>query len=227
MCLPSGARAQLAIDRLWVDFDAKTANRADVVIRNESKDRYYISVIPSEIVLPGATDEKRVEMADPEKLGLLVTPNRLVVEPGATRSIRLVSLNGELTTDRVYRVKVTPQVGDIVVAEAAANTRGLAVKVLAAYDVLVTVRPKGGKAAIVATRTGSELSLRNAGTSNVLLYDGLGCNAGEASDTKCEKIGSRRLYPGNEWKITLADPAERVKFKQRLTIIGEPNEVTF
>ena len=48
------AYAQLAIDRLWVDFEPGAQPRADVVIRNESADSYYISVSTVEVADPGA-----------------------------------------------------------------------------------------------------------------------------------------------------------------------------
>src|SRR3546814_2712942 len=107
------AHAQLSVDRLWVDFEPGASRRADVVVRNESPDRYYITITAAEIIQPGTKEEKRVETTDPEVLGLWVTPNRLVIDPGGMRSVRVVSLDVQLTNDRFYRVKTTPQVGDI------------------------------------------------------------------------------------------------------------------
>lgn len=133
------ASAQLAIDRLWVDLDDSGAGRSDLVVRNESDDIYYITVTPAEITAPGTDAQKRETHADPEELGLLVTPNRLVLRPEEMRAIRIVSLNQDLETDRVYRVNITPQIGEISYDQEAVENRGLALKLLAAFDVLVTV----------------------------------------------------------------------------------------
>lgn len=169
------ASAQLAIDRLWVDLDDSGAGRSDLVVRNESDDIYYITVTPAEITAPGTDAQKRETHADPEELGLLVTPNRLVLRPEEMRAIRIVSLNQDLETDRVYRVNITPQIGEISYDQEAVENRGLALKLLAAFDVLVTVRPDGGRPELVAIRDGDGIELRNEGNSNLLLLDGAVC----------------------------------------------------
>jgi P pilus assembly chaperone PapD len=226
------ASAQLSVDRLWVDFEPGTPHRADIVVRNESPDRYYITVTPAEIIDPGTDTEKRIEQSDPEQLGLLVTPNRLVIDPGGSRSIRIVSLNQNVPKDRIYRVKVTPQVGDIQ-ASAPEGGRGIAIKVLAAYDILVTSRPDKAKAELTATHIGDELIITNAGNSNTLLYEGKACS--KSGDTKtnddpaaeCTDLGARRLYAGNVWKIGVPASQIKIQFKQRSTSSSNPKETDF
>lgn len=169
------ANAQLAIDRLWVDLDDRGASRSDLVVRNESDDVYYITVTPAEVVDAGTEAEERETSADPEQLGLLVTPNRLVLRPDEMRAIRVVSLNQDLETDRIYRVNVTPQIGEVSYDQDAADNRGLALKLLAAFDVLVTVRPQDGRPELVAVRDGDGIELKNEGNSNLLLLDGAVC----------------------------------------------------
>lgn len=221
----SPASAQLAIDRLWVDFEPGMANRSDLVIRNESADRYYITISPVEVTLPGGPEEQRVEKSDPEQLGLLVSPNRLIVDPGGMRAIRVVSLNEAVTADRVYRIRVTPQVGEIQADNPGAGARGMTVKLLTAYDVLVTVRPPKPAAELTASRAGNEVTIRNAGNTNTLLFDGVACSSSPVES--CEDIGARRLYPANEWKITLKDPNAKLRFKERRYASSEPREVAF
>lgn len=224
----SEASAQLAIDRLWIDFEPGAANRSDLVIRNESADRYYITINPFEVVSAGAADEQRVEKSDPEQLGLLVSPNRLVVDPGGMRAIRVVSLNGALTADRVYRVRVTPQVGEIQTGNLGSGARGMTVKLLTAYDVLVTVRPPKPESSVTATRAGNEVTLRNTGNTNTLLFDGKACAPATTGGAEsCEDVGAQRLYPANEWKITLKDPHAKLKFKERRYASSDPREITF
>jgi P pilus assembly chaperone PapD len=238
-CASTPAHAQLAIDRLWVDFEPGAANRADVVIRNESKDRYYITVTPVEIVEPGTDSETRVQTADPEKLGLLVSPNRLIVEPGGMRSIRVVSLNEALSSDRVYRVKVTPQVGAIDAPATQGDAKGVSVKLLTAYDLLVTARPPKPKADILNSRSGDTLTLQNNGNTNVLLFEGRACPQGvrpQAADpgkaaaaptNGCVDLGARRLYPGNSWSMPVPAGTARLYFKQRTSAAADPRDVEY
>lgn len=227
--LATPASAQLAIDRLWVDFEPGTPNRADLIIRNESTDRYYITVSPVEVKDAGAADEQRVETADPEQLGLLVSPNRLVLDPGSMRAIRVVSLNTQVASDRVYRIRVTPQVGDIETEATSGDARGMTVKLLTAYDILVTVRPNKPDANLVAVREAGDLVIRNQGNTNTLLFDGAACPAGSSSATPdaCEDLGARRLYAGNEWRIPLKDAQAKVRFKERRFAGADPREVAY
>lgn len=178
--LSTPATAQLAIDRLWVDMNAGSVPRSDLVVRNESTDKYYITITASEILNPGTTEEKRQLGSNPEELGLLVTPGRMILEPGQMRAIRVVSLNNNLERDRVYRVNVTPQIGEVSATSTATENRGLALKLLAAFDVLVTVRPAENDVSLAVRRDGNFLALSNMGNSNVLLLDGMVCPAAGA-----------------------------------------------
>ena len=216
------AQAQLSINRLWVDFEPGAAPRSDLVIRNDSEDRYYVTVQPFEITSPGTPAEARVEVADPEQLGLLVTPNRLVLEPGASRSIRVVSLNENLTRDRVYRVLITPQVGEVRGRANAADEQELAIKVLAAYDVLVVARPGSIDPQLEASRADNQVVIRNTGNRNVLLFDGRACPPGVESDEGCRQLPSSRLYPGTDLSIPLNRADETVVFRERRSLSSQP-----
>lgn len=207
------ASAHLSIDKLWVEFEEGDRERNDLIIRNDSEDRYYVSIAVSEVLQPGTENETRVTEADPERLGLLVTPNKLVLEPGAIRSIRLVSLNSGLTSDRVYRVLISPQVGAIKTASGVDEARGIAIKMLAAYDVLVVDRPTQRSSDIIAERDAGALTLRNQGNTNVLLAGGSVCPAsvGNAPDEgRCRAIAARRLYAGNLTTVELGAATDKV-----------------
>lgn len=224
--LTAPARAQLAVDRLWVDFEPKATPRADVIVRNESKDRYYVTVTPSEIINPGTDKEQRVDEADPEKLGLLVTPNRLILDPGAIRSIRIVSLNADLKSDRIYRVKISPEVGEID-TPAAGNNHAVAIKILAAYDVLVTARPRDAKAQLVTTRGSDSLVIRNDGNTNILLFDGQLCSpAADGKTPSCEGVGAHRIYPGASWNLHTQTATDTLQAKARSFASIDPKTVT-
>jgi len=171
------ASAQMAIDRLWVDLDSAKVARSDLVIRNESKDRYYVTVTPSEVIDPGTPQERRVQETDPQKLGLLVTPSRIILDPGQLRAIRVVSLDSNLTKDRIYRISITPQIGELTATPSDTQGHGLAIKMLTAFDALVSVRPGNPVENLVATRQGANLVLSNSGNSNLLLLDGKVCPA--------------------------------------------------
>jgi P pilus assembly chaperone PapD len=218
------ALANLSINKLWVDFAEGQNERGDLVIRNDSEDRYYVSVSVTEIANPGTPEEEKITQIDPEKSGLLVTPNRMVLEPGAIRSIRLVSLNENLTEDRIYRVLVAPQVGRIKAEQSGEDARGIALKLLAAYDVLVVVRPSENNARIEAVRSAERVTLKNTGNSNILLTEGFICPPDAVEDPsteRCKTFESQRLYAGNIFEIDLPSPTDMVVLKTRDGPAGE------
>ena len=133
--LPTAAHAQLVLSEAIVDLAPDKPARKDIEAWNNSNERSYIVVEPSEIIGAGTPGERRVQEADPEKLGLLVSPNRVILEPGERKLIRVAAISKRAATDRVYRVVVKPVSGDI----AGKHT---ALKVLVGYDI---TGPRGGR----------------------------------------------------------------------------------
>ncbi|MEQ8559196.1 MAG: hypothetical protein RIB03_12835 [Henriciella sp.] len=227
--IAAGASAQLAIDKLWIDFDEQRDTRGDLLLANESDERYYISVDPVEIVNPGTDEEERVSYADPEELGLLVTPNRLILDPGQSRSLRVIRISGDMSRDRVYRVRIEPKVGEIR-AEGFEAERAMVLKILTAYEVLVTSRPLNPSYELDSSRTEDAITLSNAGNSNALVYDAYLCPAGKepgADDAACNKVSTRRLHPGNQWKIPIEEKSLQLHAKVKLRANDEEKSVVF
>jgi P pilus assembly chaperone PapD len=225
---PMPAHAQLVVDRLIVDFMPGDPPREDILLQNQSKDRYYITITPAEVLKPGDDKPTEVTKTNPEELGLLVTPNRMILDPGASRSIRVVSLNSGLSTDRIYRVMIEPQIGDMPNEEGADRT--VALKILTAYDALVIVRPSKPKPDLVAARTVTGLVLTNNGNSNTLVFDGLACPAAApAAGAKpaCAKIGAHRMYAGASWRVPLPHPDDPVTFQVQMGDASDPQTIKY
>jgi P pilus assembly chaperone PapD len=193
--------AQLVVDRMWVDMRPDSAGREDLVLRNESTDRYYVSLVASEVLGAGTETEQRIEVADPEALGLLISPTRLILDPGASRAVRVVNIGQATAADRIYRLRITPQVTDVD-AEAALpeGETGVNIRVLMAYDVLIVARPAEARPQIVTVAEPGAILLRNDGNTNTLLLNGEICprnarpDAGRSS-ALCERgVANRDGY---------------------------------
>jgi len=184
----SAAHAGLSLSQLVVELQPGKHDRQDVDVANSGPDRAYVEVDPREIIDAGEPRESAREDPDPDKLGLLVSPARLILEPGQHRLIRIATLAGSADRERVYRVTVKPVVGKLSSAQS-----GL--KVLVGYDMLVLVRPTVPQPAVTASRSGNALTLRNQGNVSVELSDGKDCTAGGA----CTQLPPKRLYSGAQW----------------------------
>ena len=190
MTLAVPAHSEIVLSQLVLDVAAQRPGRQDVEISNTGKERAYVSVTPAEIVGAGTDGEKRVEERDPEKLGILVSPARLILEPGQHKIIRVTPLGNAPARERVYRMTVRPEVGDI-----ADDQSGL--KILIGYDVLVILRPAGASPKLTGRWSGSQLEILNEGNSSVELTGGRQC----ISPDQCKDLPPKRLYAGASWVV--------------------------
>ena len=199
------AAAQLVLNQVIVDLDPTKLARMDVEASNTGKERIYVVADPFEIVNPGKPGERRVVNPDPAALGLLVTPQKMILEPGERKLIRIASIAPPSTSERIYRVTIKPVVGDV-------SAAGSALKVLVGYDVLAIVRPTTMTGIVTGIRQGNTLTLANSGTTNVELYEGKQC---DAKGVNCVLLPARRLYAGAAWQQPI-DPARSVDYRVKL-----------
>ena len=187
---------EVRLDKVIVDFSDAKLRRSDIEVTNQGKAPVYVSVMPAEIVRPGRTDQKRRTHRDPMEMGMLVSPTRMILEPGQTKPVRLAVLERPKERDRIYRVKIAPAAGRTVAIKS-----GL--RILVGYDVLVIVRPENAKAGVVGERKGRRLTLRNTGNTNALLISGKQCDKAG----KCVELPTTRLYAGTTWSVDLPKDA--------------------
>jgi len=187
---PQVASAEIVLSQLVVDITPGKSARGDVEIWNNDKERAYVVVEPSEVLQPGTSAEHRQAERDPEKLGLLVTPVRMILEPGQRKLLRISPIGGSPARERVYRLTVKPTVGSI-----ETNVTGL--KLLIGYDLLVLVRPNSSPVRLAGRREGDQLVIRNDGGSSVELAAGKACRA----KADCRDLPAKRLYAGAEWRV--------------------------
>ena len=185
----SFANAEMVRSQVIVDLLPGKPPREDIEVWNDGDERMYVVAEPSEIVGAGTSHEQRVAVPSSEDAGLLVSPRRLVLEPGERRAIRIATFAERPASERVYRVAIKPVAGPLAAQESA-------LKALVGYDALVLVRPAMPVEDLRAERTGHTLTIRNTGNTSQEIFAGVQC-AGEGSD--CRALPAKRLYPGVVW----------------------------
>lgn len=213
ICAAPMVRADMVLDRSILVFDPDQG-RQDVEITNNGTETLYLDTQILSVTAPGTDDERRERITDPNDAGLLVTPARMVLAPGARRLIRIVLLEEPGPVERIYRINVMPVVPPL-------EADVTAVKVVVAYQLLVIIRPVNAAPELIWERTGRRIEFENRGNSNVLLYNGRQCPAnGSAEGSDCVDLSvARRLYAGNRWtlELPLDGPVEFT------TTVGETN----
>jgi P pilus assembly chaperone PapD len=195
--IPASARADVVLSQLIVELKPGQAMVGDVDVWNNSSDRSYVAADPREILDAGTAAQSNRKEPDPEKLGLLVAPARMILEPGQHKLLRIASIGPVPERERVYRVTVRPEVGRLL-----SDKSGL--KILVGYDVLVLVRPADARPVIAGRRSGNSLTVTNTGNVSVELADGRQC---DAAGKACTPLPGKRLYAGAQWTQPLKTEA--------------------
>lgn len=192
--LAAPARAGLTLSQAVIDIKAGQALAHDIEAWNDSDEIAYVVAQPAEIIAPGQADEHRRAIDDPAAGGLLVTPQRLILQPQERKLIRIAAVGTRQAADRIWRVVIKPVAGPV-------TAPVTAIKVLVGYDVLVILRPDAPQTDVRGARQANVLTLTNAGNTNVELFDGKSCSA--AAPSECQDLPSRRVYAGSQWQQTL------------------------
>lgn len=187
--LTSPLQAAMVIDRAVVTFQADGSPREDVLVSNPDQEPLFIDVEVLTVSHPGTGVEEREVVKDPETIGLIATPRRLMVPPGGQRVVRLVNLNGHGDKERVYRVNLNPVSGPV-------ESEQMGVRIMVGYQLLVFVEPHDVEVKLEGQRDGTELTLFNAGNVNVRVHHGEQCPPAPTPG-ECRELNGKRLYPGN------------------------------
>lgn len=197
----SEAGAEMVLSQLVVDLRPGKQSRQDIEVTNSGADVLYVAVEPREVLGAGTSHTSDRQDPDPEKLGLLVSPTRLILDPGERKLLRVAAITGGLDRERVYRVTIKPVVGQL-----SSDSGGL--KILVGYDVLVLLRPATANAQITGSRSGNELTLHNTGNISVELTGGFQC---DSLSKRCDPLPGGRLYAGATKTLEI-DPRRPAKF---------------
>jgi len=212
--LAAPAHASLVLSQVILDLKPGAPVAQDIEVWNNGTERSYVVAEPEEVVSPGLPGEHRTANPDPAVSGLLVTPQRMILEPGQRRLVRMAAVAPRAARDRIYRVAIKPVAGDV-------SATASALKLLVGYDVLVIYRPDKPVSDVTASRGADGIVFENIGNTNVEMFEGRQC---DAAGKICKDLPANRLYPGMRWTVPTA-PGATVSY--RMTTAGETVSKTF
>ena len=191
--------ADILVVPIFVNFLPNQLPVQNVMVVNRSDSNAYINVTSYLVEHPGTKLEKKVHFHDPSKLGLLVSPSKLIIPPRQHRMLRIMQLSKHLTKDKIYRVVVAPVPNALIpVGPKAVHDHRIGIRVLVAYGILVTARPEHINRNLVIQRHGKTLLIENKGNTNVVVTGGQQC-----ANQHCFNLPRRRMYVGNRWQVKL------------------------
>ncbi len=188
------ARAEMVLSEVIVDLKPEEPAYRDIEVWNNGSERIFVVAQPFEIESPGHSDERRVQNPDPAITGILVTPQKMVLEADQRRIIRIAAVTPRRSVDRVYRITIKEVSGEI-------EAEQTALKVLLGYDVLAIYRPSPVAGQITGERMGRKLIIRNDSNTAQELTDGKQC---DDTGQNCNSLLAKRLYSGAVFEQELA-----------------------
>ncbi|MEM7217685.1 MAG: fimbria/pilus periplasmic chaperone [Pseudomonadota bacterium] len=186
----------MVLSNIIVHFEAGEPSRQDIEILNSGAETLYVQMEPKLVHNPGTEEERREPISNPREAGLLVTPSKLALAPGASKRVRFVNLGRNTDEERIYRIAARP-ISNPVTAE----QNG--VKILIGYEILAIAYPAAPSPDLAIERNGRTLKVQNQGNTNVLLREIFQCESVDQVEEECESLAGRRMYPGNSWELDL------------------------
>jgi len=185
------AQAGIALRNVIVELPADAAPRDDIEVTNTGNERLYVVAEPAIIEAPGTPQERRVVSSDPAVTGLLVSPQKLVLEPKESKLVRVALVIPRDEKERVFRITVKPVAGSL-------EAEQTALKVFVGYDVLLIARPQISTGAVTAVRGPGTITFHNGSNASAELSDGQQCDAAQKT---CSALPGWRLYAGADWSV--------------------------
>jgi len=217
------AYAQLAVNKSILEV-TNQVGRTSVRLTNNGADTLYINLNLHEVLDPATSDTNTKLLSDPTQDGILVHPRQLVLQPGQSRSARVVLSRRVEQQDRVFRLNLEPMVGDALVAQT--DKREAGVKMLLGYKLLVLARPDELQPDVKMQREKHKVVFENNGNTSVLLRKLSVC---ESENSACTDLAPNRLYP-NEI-LTVAMPAgmngNSASIRTRQSVNTSENQVVY
>lgn len=184
-----------------------------IITNNDPAATAYVQVTPQLVENPGAATPvlKSFQPGDnPGDFGLLTTPLKLAIPANSQRSIRVSSLKGNTATDQLYYLTVAP----VSMPTAASNisVAKIDLDVGIGYVVKVLILPPNPQPVVSATRSGTNVTIKNTGNSYISLRNGELCNTSGNDCTPLQTdMNYRVLFAGNTWSFKIPQ-AGIVKF---------------
>lgn len=215
---PRQAIAEFAMSEMVIDFAEDSPRQHDIEIISQDKETQYIATETYVVENPTAPDEVRTPIANPQESGLVITPKKMVLPPGARKMMRFLLLQGVPEQEKIYRIVVKPVIQGV----ESDKQQKMALKILVGYEALVIVRPKASKVELTATRKGNSITITNSGNTNANLQSGVQC---DALGSDCQELGVARIYAGQSWTTSL--PLSNGPVKYQVWNGKEMTEMTF
>ena len=167
MAMGSSFASEISVTPLQIVFDS-TQKVHDLKIRNkDKKEKAYVNVILNKVLHPGEANQQDQKMEFTSSSPLLVTPTKLMVQPGSMNIARVISLNtADISQDTLYHILFSPVKGELISLQKGLDSKEnkeikTAVSILISYNINAFILASNPKYDISASRDNKTLTLQH------------------------------------------------------------------
>ncbi|MBC3347610.1 fimbrial protein TcfA [Pseudomonas sp. SWRI196] len=201
--LSSPAAANLVVYPMTSTIGVEQDGIGQIQLHSKSDKVQYIKVSVVQIQRPGTPDEHESPLSPADTLGIVVSPQRTVLAPGASRTVRIIA-QAMPSEETVYRVYFEPVAAPQDLATEDDGPEGIQPKigVNLIWGALVRLLPDDRQMSVGLQQSGD--ALRNDGNVRIGVLQ-----LGSCTDAKGEKDCiwndvNRSLYPGSTLPVQAA-----------------------
>lgn len=201
LCISPAILAGIAVSPVLLVLDGDHRSGDFSVINQDPQKIAYVAITVNQAQKPDTPQTKAAPLNDPRKTGLLISPAKLALPPGGTRTVRVSLMRPPQEHEQRYMLTVAPQEGELTMVKSnSGEDIRAAVHMIVAYGVQIVVPPIHTNTKLLLTRSGREITATNQGNTIITLHGSQQC----ASPNQCEKFEGRyELAPGTTQKITV------------------------
>ncbi len=196
--------ADIALSEVILDFNESSELRKDIWVTNHGNSKSFVEISPYLILNPGEDPVQKEPVSDPRKSEIVVTPNKMILEPGQKKAIRVLLKKFSRKEEKIYRINVVPKVGNVKLkGRAKEGEIRTGVKVIVGYDVLTILRPDNPKKDYSLNISGKNLEVRNKGNVSILVDEVHQCKTSNLEE--CSIVKGPRVHPNKTESIKLSE----------------------
>ena len=206
MCGSQQIWAAIRFTPMTHDFTTQSPRRFDATLSNSGNRTEYINMKTVKIVRVKKNSYKNVTIKNPIQDGLVISPNRLVLQPNQKRIIRISYIKPYPKFDQYYQISGSPVPPKLIPNDNNSKNKiqaGLQISII--YALSVTVRPEHLYPIVAIKVQHKTLLITNKGNTKVKLINGKQCHL-----KNCYALKSKVVFPQSSIKIPLKyqDPVE-------------------
>lgn len=215
LCASTVARANVSVVPMIIDMAGHADTISQFRVSSQSKEIQYLTMTVYRVDAPATKDERNVLVDAVAGEGLIASPQRIVLPPGASRVVRLVQFAAP-DVETVYRVFVSPQRA---LGAQESNLHSFEkmekpkVDISINWGVLIYARPLHGQPSMQLDASRDYLS--NNGNVRVRV-DRIGRCKIDPADHCQWRVVSRNVFPGQRLALPMSDashPVVRAEYK--------------